>query len=80
MKYLRLKKASELAGKRVRTLRELSNGLGTIPAGTIGTITNGRHVRDGKLNFEADKCECCGFAFRVSGLSYTDLELIDAQF
>lgn len=74
-KYCGLKKANDLIGRRVKTTRPMSNGLGAMPAGTTGFISSGA-IRNGKIGFKADKCSCCGFEWHVGGLSYDDFELI----
>ena len=76
-KYLGLKNAQELSGKRVILKRPIKNGLGEMPEGTVGIVNNVRgYVKDGKIEFLADKCSCCGFQWFVGGLRYTDLELL----
>lgn len=59
-------------GLRVRTRREMSNGLVVVPAGTVGlveTAGNGWHL----LQFRTDACSCCKVAVRISRVSWTDL-------
>lgn len=76
-KYLGMKTANDLAGAVVRLARPVKNGLGQMPAGATGIIDNAAgYVKDGKLRFLADKCSCCGLQFSVSGLSYSDFELV----
>ena len=76
-KYLGKENAQELAGAAVILRRAVSNGLGQMPAGTKGIITNNRgFVRDGKLAFRSDRCSCCGLQWHVAGLHYADLELV----
>lgn len=76
-KYLGKKTANELSGAAVRLKRDIQNGNGKMPAGTEGIIENTHgFVKDGKLRFLAKKCECCHFQWGVSGLSYSDLELV----
>lgn len=76
-KYLGLSSAKEVSGKRVRLLRDAQNGYGKIPAGTVGVIETGYNIRDGRLHFMADKCDCCNIQMRIGGMSYNDFELID---
>lgn len=77
-KYLGKKKANELAGAAVRLTRDVKNGLGVMPAGSAGIIDNAPgYVQDNKLRFLSNKCDCCGFQWHVSGLSYSDFELIN---
>lgn len=76
-KYLGMKTANELAGAAVRLTRPVKNGLGQMPAGATGVIDNAAgFVKDGKLRFLADKCSCCGLQLSISGMSYSDFELI----
>ena len=76
-KYCGLKSANELAGRRVKLTRTVSNGLGEMPAGTEGVV-DCTSVRNGHIKFKADKCKCCEFQWRVGSLSYDDLEIINA--
>lgn len=79
-KYLGLKSANDLAGAAVRIVRPVQNGYGSLPAGSTGIISNAvGFVRDGNLHFLADKCSCCGVQLRISGLKYSDFELIVKQ-
>ncbi len=76
-KYLGKENAQELAGAAVILKRDVSNGMGAMPKGSQGVITNcPGYVKDGKLGFQANKCHCCGFQWRVGGLRYADLELM----
>lgn len=64
------------AGLRCRTLRPLSNGHGSIPAGTLGTVdTHGNSWA--MLEFKSDPCGHCGVALRVTRLQRFHLELVD---
>jgi hypothetical protein len=54
----------DVKGLAVRTKFPLSNGMMTIPAGAIGTITGGANWA--RLAFEAKPCECCGVQMRIS--------------
>lgn len=74
MKYLGLKTAVQVSGKRVVSLNELKNSLVNIPVGTKGLVVAG--VRDGKIVVEFDKCSCCGVSAYIGNLQYTDIELI----
>jgi hypothetical protein len=65
----------DLEGLRVRLRRDCSNGLGTIPAGTVGIIKwapSGWH----RIDFLADGCGECGFKPHCGGLTRRDLEPI----
>lgn len=54
----------------VETVRDLSNGYMSIPAGTRGVIIHGS--RWTKLHFKAAKCECCGVQMKIHGCSKKD--------
>ena len=76
MKYCGLKRAGDLAGKRVRLVYSTSNGSGEMPAGTQGVVLGEpNEIRNGRIRFQADQCKCCGFRWRVGGLEYGDIEL-----
>lgn len=76
-KYHGMKKAGDWDSKRVRTLREIRNGMGSIREGQEGTL--GNFTRNGHIGFEADACPDCGACFFVSGLHYDDFELINTS-
>lgn len=79
-KYLGKANAQELAGVAVILKRDVSNGMGAMPKGSPGVISNQPgYVKDGKLGFQATKCHCCGFQWYVGGLRYADLELVTEQ-
>lgn len=59
-------------GKKVRTLREMKNGLMIIPAGIICEIT--RKFKGFKLTSEP--CKHCGVRVRISEVPFCDVELI----
>jgi len=75
-KYGGMKKASDWAYKRVRLTRAVRNGMGEVPKGTKGVISC-TFIKDGRIHFDADPCECCGAKFVVSGLRYEAFELIE---
>lgn len=56
------KKVGDWVGKKVMSLRIVSNALGKVPAGIVFTISSATfHKR-----LETDPCECCGLAFRAT--------------
>ncbi len=61
-------------GKRVKTVREMSNGWCTIASGTICTVDS---VSGGTgLSLVSDPCSCCGVKVRISRIHATDVEVI----
>lgn len=62
----------DLAGLRVRLTRTVANGVMTIPAGTIGTITSASAWE--RIAFKGDSCGCCGVKPHISRLGRNDLE------
>jgi len=66
------KRTRELGGLRVRTLKSITNGYMTIPAGVAGVITSASGWR--RIHFRADACPHCGVIMRMSGVNVGDLE------
>jgi hypothetical protein len=67
---------SSARSARARLRRDIGNGIGLAPAGTLGHVKsagNGWHL----LSFEADPCPCCRVKWRCGKLSKDDLELIE---
>ncbi len=64
----------DYTGKRVRTVRELTNGWGTIPAGSVAMI-DVQSPKGSKLVFE--QCTCCGMKAIVSHVSASDIEFVE---
>jgi hypothetical protein len=62
-------------GLRVRLLGKAQNQIGTIPAGTTGTIASYTGGRMG-IRFEADACQHCGISMRVSGMVRRDFAIL----
>lgn len=61
---------------RARLKRDIGNGIGVAPAGTLGHLTTsgtGWHL----LRFTADPCPCCGIRWRCGRLGTDDLELVE---
>lgn len=75
-KLLGLKRAHDLAGARVRLTREAKNGGHILPCGLVGFIPKNRQVRNGYIEFIADRCSSCGTQACIRGLRYEDLELV----
>ncbi len=63
-------KASEWEGKRVMTLREITNGWVTLPAGTLATVVR----KFGGLWLE-HTCNC-GIKVKLSRVSVESVEVI----
>jgi hypothetical protein len=61
-------------GKRVRTLKELQNGWGIIPAGAIATID---YQGPKGSSLTIDPCNCCGVKAVISGIQSGDIEFIE---
>ena len=62
----------QFIGLKVRTLKELRNGLCTIAAGTVCTITQKR----GGFSLETERCPCCGVKVDISRVPPEDVDLI----
>lgn len=67
---------SKLKGRMVRTLRDLKNGWGVIPRGTIATIAG----KQGGFSLQSEPCPCCGMRVSISKVPYTDVELLPIAF
>lgn len=63
---------------RARLKRDVGNGIGVAPAGTLGFV---RSAGNGwtLLAFEADACSCCGVKWRASRLSTADMDLVEEE-
>lgn len=72
VKHPKLKR--DYKGKRVRTLRELENGWGVIPAGSIATIN---HQGPKGSSLQVDACSCCGLKPTISAIQACDIEFIE---
>lgn len=59
-------------GRKVRTLRDLRNGWGVIPAGTVFEV---RENWAG-LNLLGDRCTCCGLRASINRVPEHDVELL----
>ena len=77
-KYCGLSKANDLAQRKVKLTRTISNGRGEMPKGSMG-IVDCNKIRNGHIFFKADKCSCCNFQWRVGGLRYEDIELLPEE-
>lgn len=60
------------SGARVRSLRAIRNGYGTVPEGTLGTIRS----KTRGMTVDFDGCDCCGVAMSVSHLRAGDVDLV----
>ncbi len=75
----RPKRVKDWAGGYIRTKHRVSNGYGSMPAGTIFKITSAGIT----AHFESIPCECCGFQFKYSNKSrykFNDLEWLGYQY
>lgn len=63
---------AKLLGRRVRALRDLSNGNGGVKAGTLLTIRGKR----GGLQLAMDYCHSCGVSWYVTKVHPYDVELL----
>lgn len=52
----------KLEGKKVKSTREIANGLGALPAGTTFTILR----KYAGLELESDPCAHCGVQLRIT--------------
>lgn len=59
-------------GRKVRTRRELRNGMGVIPAGTVAIVT---YNRSG-LSLSTDPCGSCGVRVLINRVPEHDVELL----
>jgi hypothetical protein len=64
--------ARELIGRRVRTLREITTGMLSIPAGAELVIRR----KFGGLDLRRDACACCGVAVWVLRVAPSAVELL----
>ncbi|GAB0079365.1 hypothetical protein TOC8171_47710 [Pseudomonas syringae] len=64
----------DYTGKRVRTVRELCNGWGIIPAGSLAVIDH-QSPKGSSLIIEA--CNCCGVKPIISAVSASDIEFVE---
>ena len=62
----------KLKGRKVRTMRDLENGWGRIPAGTIATITK----KHGGFSLMTEPCPHCGLRASISKVQYQDVFLL----
>lgn len=74
-KFNGMKRAGDWVGKRVVLTRDVGNGYCVTPAGYAGRIT---HQYPGGLEFEGDKCECCGVQPRIRLTGYHKVRVVDA--
>lgn len=65
----------EWNGKKIRTKRDLTNGWGTVKAGTVCTVSGG--IGGVGLTLKADSCPCCGLRALISRVHSSDVEVVD---
>ncbi len=71
-KYNGMKRAGYWLGKKVRLVRDVGNGIGRWPKGTVATVTDvGVSMR-----LISDPCPHCGAKLYITKLSYFDFELL----
>ncbi len=63
----------EFRGRRVRSLVELKNGWGSLPAGKILTIEK----KFNGFNLISDPCPTCGFRLSISRVKPRQIELLE---
>lgn len=61
-------------GLTVRFRTQLGNGMGRMPAGTLAKV---RYAHGG-LEVETEPCKCCGLQLRITRVSFTDVEVVEA--
>lgn len=61
-------------GLRVRSRRAFANASGTMPAGTVFTVTMTSPGRG--MSLRADRCQCCGLEWAVSHIPPDDVEVV----
>jgi len=66
------KRRMDWIGKRVRTLRDLRNGVMSIRKGTVCTV---RHAHRG-AELESRPCPCCGVTIHITRVAWDDLEFL----
>ena len=68
-RYGVMKRASDWAGVRIRTTKELRNMQFVVPAGSLGTVS---HVSRG-LALQMDRCPHCGASVYITRVNYSDV-------
>ncbi len=66
---------TQMQGLKVRSLRELANGLGSVPKGTVFEIM-GKH---NGLDLRSDPCGECGLRLHINRVSYRDVDIVLAM-
>lgn len=67
------KRVKDYAGGYVKATREVSNGVGKMPAGTIYKIRSAGIT----FHFESLPCSCCGHQFKFTSKGTLDHKLGD---
>lgn len=65
---------NEFTGRKVKSLVTLKNGMFTIPAGTIFTITK----KQAGFEVRSNPCPTCGISSFISRVQPRDIDFIDA--
>ena len=66
---------AQLKGRRVRLRREIRNGWGILPVGTVLFI-EGKH---NGLSLVAERCRTCGVRMSIGRVGPGDVELLDCE-
>ena len=61
-------------GRRVRTLKDLKNGWGIIPAGALASIDYQGPTGSSLI---IDPCSCCGVKAIISAIQASDIEFVE---
>ena len=64
-------------GRKVRTLRELTNANITLPAGMVLTITSGTGWN--KLGLKGEPCSCCGVRPHITRVDVGSVEFLSVM-
>lgn len=64
------KRVNDWSGMTVVTTRELQNGWGKIPVGTVATVGNNACYG---IHLTSEPCKCCGLVVSISKVSSDDI-------
>lgn len=64
----------DLGGLKIKTAKELSNGLAIFPVGKLAVID--RATSWNNIYLTSLPCECCGVRLRMSRVSWRDIEAV----
>lgn len=73
-KEYKRKPAAYWKGKKAVSNREIRNGWGALPAGTVFTITD----KNRGFSVRSKPCSCCGFSLQVTKVPHGCLTLVEA--